>query len=242
MPHSFLWPDVSRASVIQSLSPISSLSGQTLPINQAHKILKYHITRYFPVMVVKRRNKIAAGCVAVGGYYYPDSDKAGNIPIYISLSYGPGEENITFTDVMCNRIKVLVADTIMHEIIHMLQYRSRNFLAKPLSENVYSADLRTILQKYYGADDEIEANAFNIACEVFTDGSAMDTCASMTAYHDAFGENSVVTAHVRHLAERIGSSVVENDALTATTAYAIMRQDHTPSTKDAEILSKTVRQ
>jgi hypothetical protein len=59
-----------------------------------------------------------------------------------------------------------IADTLLHEIIHMRQFRRRNFKQLPdYASNAEKSELREE-QEYLGCSDEIDAYGFNIACEL----------------------------------------------------------------------------
>ena len=59
-----------------------------------------------------------------------------------------------------------IADTLLHEIIHMRQFRRRNFKQLPdYASNAEKSDIRQE-QEYLGCSDEIDAYGFNIACEL----------------------------------------------------------------------------
>jgi hypothetical protein len=59
-----------------------------------------------------------------------------------------------------------IADTILHEIIHMRQFRRRNFKELPdYASNAEKSKIREE-QEYLGCSDEIDAYGFNIACEL----------------------------------------------------------------------------
>ena len=59
-----------------------------------------------------------------------------------------------------------IADTIMHEVIHMRQYRRRNFKDIPGYYSTASLAKKRNEQVYLGHDDEIDAYSFNIACQL----------------------------------------------------------------------------
>ena len=60
-----------------------------------------------------------------------------------------------------------IADAVLHEIMHMRQFRRRKFKVLPDYEsNAEKTELRNE-QGYLGCSDEIDAYSFNIACELF---------------------------------------------------------------------------
>ena len=103
----------------------------------------------------------------MGGAYYSDLDRQQRSRfIEIVLSYHPNTRAIRMTDYRWSRICTLFADTILHEIIHMRQYRSRNFKDIPGYESTAYYHKQRLTQQYYGNRDEMGAFAFNIACDM----------------------------------------------------------------------------
>jgi len=164
----FNWSELTRSAIIQMVFLCKDqIVNQSLQVNQLHKILSIHIKKYIPVTIHKQtRKKTEAGLVYVGGLYYSEYDQAGTKPIKVVLQYNPSDVHIMVTAIRFKKIAILIADTILHEIIHMRQYRRRSFndgLEYVGTANNYTqcAD-----QSYLGKTDEIDAYGFNIACEL----------------------------------------------------------------------------
>ena len=103
----------------------------------------------------------------MGGTYYSDRDQAGYTRFMeIVLSYHPEAEQIRMTEYRWTRLCSLFADTILHEMIHMRQYRSRNFKYIPGYESTAHYHKQRQDQEYYGHRDEMGAFSFNIACDM----------------------------------------------------------------------------
>jgi hypothetical protein len=103
----------------------------------------------------------------MGGTYYSDRDQAGYSRFMeIVLSYHPATEQIRMTEYRWTKLCSLFADTILHEIIHMRQYRSRNFKDIPGYESTAHYHKQRQDQEYYGNRDEMGAFSFNIACDM----------------------------------------------------------------------------
>ena len=102
--------------------------------------------------------------VWVGGSYESLKDKAGHQSITIDLQYSPENNSLKLTSNKFKRMCRTIADTILHEVIHMRQYRRRNFKDIPgYCSTALSGKQRTE-QNYLGHFDEIDAYSFNIAC------------------------------------------------------------------------------
>jgi hypothetical protein len=153
------------------LAAITALAGyavvnQTLtPVEFTTKI-RQHL-RFFkiPVNVVssyhKQTNKSE---IWVGGLYDSVKDQSGLRSITLRLQYNPTDKYVKIKKSHFNRFCISVADTVLHEIIHMRQYRRRNFKDIPGYESVAESSRQRVEQTYLGHNDEIDAYSFNIAC------------------------------------------------------------------------------
>jgi hypothetical protein len=143
--------------------------GKKLSIKDFQKVLSSHIKANLPIKVIKKQYDYSQkpGLVYMGGTYYSDNDKLGcNRYIEIVLSYHPLDTAIKMTEYRWTRICSLFADTILHEVIHMRQYRSRNFKTIPGYESTAYYHKQRVSQEYYGDADEMGAFSFNIACDM----------------------------------------------------------------------------
>ena len=82
------------------------------------------------------------------------------------LVYNPIDEVLKINKSRFWRICMGFADTMLHEIIHMRQYRRREFKQLPDYASNASRDSQREEQSYLGCSDEIDAYGFNIACEL----------------------------------------------------------------------------
>jgi hypothetical protein len=170
MRKNFNWSQLDRNNLYGMLYGAGrDIVGQTLPVGLLQKKLSSHIKSHLPVKVVKvhRDTKHNPKLVYMGGTYYSDRDQAGNSRFMeIVLSYHPEAEQIKMTEYRWARLCSLFADTILHEMIHMRQYRSRNFKCIPGYESTAHYHKQRQDQEYYGHRDEMGAFSFNIACEM----------------------------------------------------------------------------
>lgn len=147
----------------------SSVVGQKLPLNSLHRILSKHIKSSLPVSIKKLQYDPTQdrGFPYMGGSYDSILDKRGKRRfIEVVLSYHPNDREVKITEYRWKRICSLFADTILHEVIHMRQYRSRNFKDIPGYKSTAEFRKQRVDQEYYGHRDEMGAHAFNIACEL----------------------------------------------------------------------------
>lgn len=143
--------------------------GKKIEISQFQKYVSTHIKSFLPIKVVRlqRDSKQTPGFVYMGGTYYSNLDQSMNSRfIEIVLSYHPNDKEIKLTEYRWSKLCSLFADTVLHEIIHMRQYRSRNFKDIPGYESTAYYHKQRVDQEYYGHRDEMGAFSFNIACDM----------------------------------------------------------------------------
>jgi len=164
----FDWSSLNRSGLTSLLMSVSDkIVGVQLTPNQLHRILSNHIKKYLPIKVAKSKNpKVNFGYVYVGGAYYSDLDKEKQKCIEIAFNYNPFDEFITVSKRRLSQMSSVFADTILHEIIHMRQYRRRKFKDLPDYDSTAKKIEKRDMQSYLGCSDEIDAYGFNIACEL----------------------------------------------------------------------------
>lgn len=164
----FNWSQLDRYNLYSMLNKVGPrIVGKRLPVAQIHKILTTHIKAHIPIRVrYKEDAGQEPGLIYIGGTYYSDYDKSGRRQIEVILSYCLFDEYLRISKSRWSRICSLFADTILHEVIHMRQYRTRNFKAIPGYESTAHLAKQRKDQEYYGDKDEMGAFSFNIACEL----------------------------------------------------------------------------
>lgn len=133
---------------------------------QIHLLLTRHLKKHFPLRFKKNYNDRALpNTVYVGGLYNSWFDQERKKCIELIFEY-PKQKKLIITPQKFSSLCYNVADTILHEIIHMRQFRRRDF--KILPDYASNAEKRELRQEqaYLGASDEIDAYSFNIACEL----------------------------------------------------------------------------
>lgn len=164
----FDWSILDRDALAEYLWSLrSEIVDKELPVKKFHSILYKHITKRLPVKVARKTDfKVGENEMFIGGTYYSDYDKSRKKCIEILFVYNPGFDTIKMSSRKFSRACLCFADTILHEIIHMRQFRRRKF--KDLPEYASNAEKteQRMEQGYLGCSDEIDAYGFNIACEV----------------------------------------------------------------------------
>jgi hypothetical protein len=132
-----------------------------------HSIVTQHLKKYIPVRVRKIFDtSIGKSGVCIGGTYHSEYDRERKKCIEVVFEYRDKIEKIKITNKQFLRICNLIADAILHEIMHMRQFRRRKFKTVPdYNSNAKKASVREE-QNYLGCADEIDAYGFNIACEL----------------------------------------------------------------------------
>lgn len=166
--NSFDWSTLDRTTIVNHIMLSKTiLVGDNLSVDTVHTTLSHNLKKLAPFKIKKVYNyKVDPGHVYIGGSYLSYLDREYDRCIEILLCYFDPETQITISTRKLKQIAVLTADTILHEIIHMRQYRRRNFKSVPdYQSTAQRTDLRKE-QSYLGSNDEIDAYAFNIACEM----------------------------------------------------------------------------
>jgi len=169
MRKSFNWSLLDRNNLYSMLySAGREFVGQRVSTAELHKYLSSHIKSRLPVGVRKLTDsKYDTKLLYMGGAYYGDLDRKKHKRfIEVVLGYNPKIKEIKITNYRWAKLCGLFADTILHEIIHMRQYRSRNFKDIPGYESTAHYHKQRMNQEYYGHRDEMGAFAFNIACDM----------------------------------------------------------------------------
>jgi hypothetical protein len=140
-----------------------------MSINDFQKHISGYVKSQLPINVVRRHNntKQIRGFPYIGGFYDSIVDKKNRgRPISLVLSYHPEDAQVRITEYRWAKLCSLFADTILHEVIHMRQYRSRNFKFIPGYESTAYYRKQRDDQEYFGHRDEMGAFSFNMACDM----------------------------------------------------------------------------
>lgn len=141
--------------------------GKRLTPDQIHRLISKHIKLLLPVKIKKHIDaKILEKHIYMGGVYHSGPDSKGKPAIEVNFSYHPFDEYLKLTDYRWKRMSLRFADVMLHEIVHMRQFRARNFKNIPGYQSVAESAKYRKNQEYYGDRDEMGAFAFNIACEM----------------------------------------------------------------------------
>lgn len=141
--------------------------GKSLAPLNIHQIISKHVKKLLPVKIIKKTgvdNK--PGWIYMGGVYHSAYDKKDRPGIEINFNYHPNDVKLTLTSNRWRRMSWRFADIVLHEMIHMRQFRARNFKLIPGYQSTAEVVKTRKSQEYFGDRDEMGAFAFNIACEM----------------------------------------------------------------------------
>jgi hypothetical protein len=165
----FDWAGITRNEIIQIFIESSvKFKMQHIPVLEFHKSVTTNLKRHIPIRTKKNfiPNKLDAGQVAISGFYHPEYDEENKIPIELVFFYHGIFDQLKLSQKRIANIGALMADTILHEIIHMSQHRKKDFLPCPSYVSCARNGKIKEQQQYLGKFDEIDAYAFNIVDEL----------------------------------------------------------------------------
>jgi hypothetical protein len=162
------WSVLDRESLYSYFYSLNQrVVGKKLTPDQIHRLITRHVKRLLPVKIKKHIDaKILERHIYMGGVYYSEPDSKGKPAIEVNFSYHPFDEHLKMTDYRWKRMSLRFADVMLHEIIHMRQFRARGFKELPGYQSTAESAKYRKNQQYYGDRDEMGAFAFNIACEM----------------------------------------------------------------------------
>lgn len=142
-----------------------SFLDQIYPKDEFIKTLAEKIAERFRINVLHTEAvEVDVNDVGINGYYDADDDEQCKIAIEVVLITNPNSKFILFDQEKYNAFAINLADVLAHELLHMRQYRARDFIPIDHCPNKY-VDLEEELL-YLSNPDEIDAYAYNIADEL----------------------------------------------------------------------------
>lgn len=134
--------------------------------------------------------------IELNGYYDGGLDEVGDIAIEIFLITNPMQDVMLLDEKQFDSITRKIADTLSHEVIHMQQFRARDFLEVEKWEfggDGYEEDYDEDEENrwYLSSPDEINAYAYNIANELLDRNSYSQVIEKLNKVKDIAIEDSV---------------------------------------------------
>jgi len=164
----FDWSSINRYQLTEYMWSIhTKLINKEMSITHFHRVLGNHIKNRIPIKLKKwGDSQVDNNCIWIGGAYYSELDKEKQKSIELVLVYKSKADTIKITPRNFHRSCLSMTNTIMHELIHMRQYRRRKFKQLPSYNSTAEKTAQREEQTYLGCPDEIDAYGFNIACEL----------------------------------------------------------------------------
>jgi hypothetical protein len=142
-------------------------SGEPISRKDIAKHLHNTLKRYGVAEVnVEVSGNVDSGDMNLNAWYDPYDDEDELDPFYIDLIFSEKDKTISFEPEGVENIKNRIIDALEHEMIHMKQYRSRDFVKQKLYKSKSKDPRVQKIKSYLGNDDEIEAFSKNIASEL----------------------------------------------------------------------------
>ena len=164
------WSSLNRDSMVSIISTAGKdIVGFKLDPITFTKILRTKLREYNIPVKIKTvfESPLSDENIWVGGLYDSDLDNHGKRAITLLFNYTDRYEKIKLSYYQFRKLCYNITDIIFHEIIHLRQYRRRNFKDIPGYASTAELFRKRQVQEYLGDPDEIDAYAFNIACELY---------------------------------------------------------------------------
>jgi hypothetical protein len=168
MTRRFNWSTLNRKDLIEQFWALHpKVTNTEITILKFHNTITRYLKKYLPIKVARKYDKkVAFNWAYVGGTYYSDLDQECQTCIELVLVYNSFQDTINIPRTRYRRMCYIMADTILHELMHMRQYRRRKFKVLPDYASTAEKTEQRQEQSYLGNSDEIDAYGFNIACEL----------------------------------------------------------------------------
>ena len=164
----FDWYSLDRNTLATYLCLIApKIVNQQITPDKFHKIISKHLKSHIPLRISRKFDpKVDKNSILIGGCYHSYYDQEHKTSIEVMLVYNPNDDYLKINNTRFWKICCGFADTILHELIHMRQFRRRNFKYLPDYASTAEKTEQRQEQEYLGCSDEIDAYGFNIACEL----------------------------------------------------------------------------
>ena len=168
-PRFYDWSSLDRKMLVNIIGPAKDdIVGKTLNGPKFTKIIRSYVRNSGIPINIKSQYDASTPInqVRVGGLYESYKDRKNQTSITLILHYTSRKDLLNFTYINFRAFCYNIADTVLHEIIHARQYRRRNYKDIPGYESIAASGKKRSEQEYLGHNDEIDAYAFNIACNL----------------------------------------------------------------------------
>lgn len=164
---SYDWSTLDREGLVYVCTLLrKTVVNKKLKSKEITKIFRKHFKENtIPIKITtKFSNVVPKNKIWIGAIFDSIADKKMKKPITLDFYYAPDQELISLSYDAFNGLCYEIADTVLHELIHMRQYRRRKYKILPGYTSYAESSKQKQEQEYLGHNDEIDAYAFNIAC------------------------------------------------------------------------------
>lgn len=200
-----------RKEVLEILDEIKPfITNKFMPVDEMIQDLGVFLGKRFNIDVKHAEaTQVDQNDIDLNGFYDGGLDEAGDIPIEIYLVTNPMQDIIVFDESQFDIIARRIADTLSHEVIHMQQYRARDFLEVETIEYNEFEDEEEENRWYLSSPDEINAYAYNIANELLDKHNYSQVLEKLNKVKDIGIEDSVnLWAYVQTFSKDVNHPVL----------------------------------
>ena len=200
-----------RKEVLEILDEIKPfITNQFMPVDEIIQDLGVFLGKRFNIDVKHAEaTQVDQNDIDLNGFYDGGLDEAGDIPIEIYLVTNPMQDIIVIDEDQFDIIARRIADTLSHEVIHMQQYRARDFLEVEKIEYTEFDDEEEENRWYLSSPDEINAYAYNIANELLDKHDYQKVLEKLNKVKDIAIEDSVnLWAYVQAFSKDVNHPVL----------------------------------
>jgi hypothetical protein len=142
-----------------------------IPIEEFVQDLGVFIGKRFNITVKHVASpQVDSNDVGFSSFYDGGLDENNEVPIEIYIVTNPADDMMIMDTETFNRMIRTISDNLAHEMIHMYQYRTRDFWEPSLMMIPDDCTEEEENLLYLSDPDEIGAYAHNIACELLENG------------------------------------------------------------------------
>lgn len=206
-----------RKDVLPILEKLSDkIVDRVVPLDELIDIIGLFISSNFRINVMHgTSNNAVPGSMMINAEYDQEQDEKNKISITMILITFPNDNNFLWDEEQFDHVMKQIADTVIHELVHMKQCRARDFEEYHYEQDEFDDD-KQAAQHYLGNYDEIDAYSYNIACELLDCGNlhqarktlscpskiTLESSVNLWAYLNTFDKN-VNHPKIRKLIKKI---------------------------------------
>lgn len=207
----------------QTLERIKSLatrhSGRTFTPEQFTHLIRMQFRDSQLRFTCIRNPQLTKKDFWISGEYRPYEDSHNEPCVYITLTFGPKCQRLTFKNYNWESISFHIADVITHEYLHQYYCRRRGYQHGPGYRSPTTLRYGDSMQDYLGCEDEILAHAFNVASEMVVYNRAMAKTRVYRNYQKYFRQDRNVMLQLKkQVAKYINRWSKSNDQVIRRTS------------------------